>query len=178
MKYLLEISSKCHESGIEFLGYLKKLMTSSTSSKPLRIAGATIKFHYSRHKIEDFRSRLESLRGSLILASIVAFRTRATSGTEEVLKYIKSLDERNKNEGKASEQLAQTLRTLVEILRDQTNAKLGLIREQTREHLQQFTEIRKKLRYAPEQGVLNWLYFRQLTWRFEDVPLAYQKTFQ
>jgi len=130
------------------------------------------------NKIEDFTSKLDRLRSALILGSILAFRASANSNTKEVLGHLRGLEHKNQNQGADNAELIQTIQTLVELVHDQTAPKLDSIHEQIQDCLKRFTSLRDELSQTQEKKVLRWLDFRQLTWRFEEVPLAYQKTFQ
>lgn len=176
-QYLLEISSQCQKAGSKFLEYLDRLLSNSSSSNPLRNAGISIKFAFLHSKIEDFASKLDKLRSALLLASILAFRASSNISTETIIGHLERLQHDSQNQGVDNAELLKATQMLADI-QGQTVPKLDAIQEQVQESLEQLNALRDDRSKARERAILQWLDFRQMTWRHEEVPSAYGNTFR
>lgn len=94
----------------------------------------------------------------MIPATIIALRASANINNEEILEHLKELQKGGHTAG----------------------LKLDTIHEQVEGCLQKIDALRKNISdiRTREEAILAWLHFRQNSWRYEDAPLAYQKTFK
>lgn len=151
------MAADCHKSGIEFLSYLDALINQSVSSNPLRNFSASVKYRFEHHKIEDFSTKLDKLRSALTLATILALRSSMDSSNSE---------------------MHSTVLQLMDTLQDQAGPKLDAISAQIHECLEKIEGFRNEMPQNRVRAILTWLNFRQISWRYEEIPVAYQRTFQ
>jgi hypothetical protein len=168
----------CQKSGTEFLDYLETLVKPPTSSGPLRNVRASIKFQWVQHKIEDFASKLDQLRSALTLAAIVALRTSSHTDTEEIHVELTRLHKEVQAQGSDNAELHKTMQRLLHIIQGQTGPRLDQIQTQILKCLTEINSLQEKYIEPRGRAILLWLSFRQMSWRYEAVPLAYQKTFE
>lgn len=136
---------------------------------------ASFKYKISRRKIEAFTAKLDDLRSTLLLATTLGLRKSGNSNHEEILAHLKELQ----NDGQKAE-ILQTTRLLTDAIRKKAEPKLDKVRQQVDECLRRIDHLRQELPHicTREKAILNWLNFRQMTWRYEEVPLAYQQTYR
>ncbi|KAF2787192.1 hypothetical protein K505DRAFT_288372, partial [Melanomma pulvis-pyrius CBS 109.77] len=173
-QYLINVAADCQKTGCDFLKYLDTLTPQVKSSNSLKRAGATIRFQFAHHKINDFTTEIDRLQSTLTLATILAFRTRARTDHEEVLTRLRGLQKEQKNDDAA---LHDTIRMLANVVESQTERKLNALNDQMQECLGEIDDIRKQAPQTRENKILLWLTFRHMTWRYEEVPCAYQQTY-
>ncbi|CAN9221747.1 unnamed protein product [Alternaria alternata] len=92
---LLDLAAECEEAGTQFIIYLESL-TSQSSSNLVRTVRTAVKFHLSKHEIDDFVAILDRLRGSLTLATVLAFRTSSENSNDEILGHLKAIQQDHK----------------------------------------------------------------------------------
>ncbi|CAN9250015.1 unnamed protein product [Alternaria alternata] len=166
---LLDLAAECQEAGTRFITYLESL-TSQSSSKLLRTAKTAIKFHWSSHKIDDFVAKLEKLRDSLTLATVLAFRTSSESSNDEILGHLREIQQDHK---------ARNL-DLKEI---QKAVKIVDRGDEIQSCLAEINELRSEVppderSRSRESEILRWLDFRQVFWRYESITKAYGQTYE
>ena len=96
----------------------------------MRTVRTAVKFHSSKHEIDDFVAILDRLRGSLTLATVLAFRTSSESSNDEILAHLKAIQQDHK-----ARDLEETdIRSAVQILTDAVQDKqvTGLTQFSTR----------------------------------------------
>lgn len=72
----------------------------------------------------------------------------------------------------------KALRELVDIVQWQSGPKLDTIQTEIQNCLLKIDDLRKQLPRARENAILRCLNFSQISWRYEEVPLAFQQTYQ
>ncbi|KAI9857130.1 MAG: hypothetical protein M1813_008621 [Trichoglossum hirsutum] len=177
-QYLLDVASDCQNAGTQFLAYLDALIDKSASSNPFRSAKASIKFHWVHHKIEDFASKLDKLRSALTLATTLALRASANDYNDKILAHVKALKQADQTHGAENAETIAAIQSLVDNVQQQPRLGFDTIQAQIQGCLKTIESLRQGLPQTGERAILAWLNFRQMSWRYEDVPLAYQKTFQ
>lgn len=149
----------------------------------MRSAKTAIKFQWSAHKIDGFLTQLEILRGSLILATVLAFRTKAESSNAEILEHLREIRRERRASELADGKLDATIQALAASFYQQANGKLEAVHNEMQDCLSQVIILRRDLlssNSSPdiESAILDWLDFRQISWRYEEVREAYQQTYQ
>lgn len=149
--------------------------SSSKRSKSITTSMKTsLKYQFAHHKIDAFVAKLEDLRGTLLLATSLALRAGANSNHEDILAQLKDLrDDKDKAE------ILNTTKMLEDAIRRRAEPKLDQIQSQVEECLSKIDELRMNVPQicTRENAILNWLDFRQMTWRYDEIPLAYQNTY-
>ena len=170
LQYLAAIAGDCQKAGTEFLSYLDAFISQSTSSNRLKSARASIKFQFAHGKIENFASIIDKLRSSLTLASILAFRANSDNNIEEIPSHLKLLEE---GQSTGKRELQDSLRLLADAVQSQTGPKLDTVTARINQCLQEIDGLRQKLPLTRERDILSWLSFRQMLWRYEEIPEAH-----
>ncbi|KAH7394011.1 hypothetical protein DE146DRAFT_765582 [Phaeosphaeria sp. MPI-PUGE-AT-0046c] len=168
---LIDTAAACEKAGLKFLDYLDALIKQSLSSSRLKSAGASIKFHFYQHKIDDFVANIDKLRSALTLATVLAFRAGATTSHSEVLDHLECLKRDQKI-------YSEELHASIGLFQADSGPKLDKIDSRVQDCLSELVKIKKRLPLSQERAVISWLNFRQMSWRYEEVPSAYQHTFQ
>lgn len=157
-------------------------MTSHSSSKLLRAAKTAIKFHWSSHKIDDFVATLEKLRGSLTLATVLAFRTSSESSNDEILAHLNEIQHDHRARNLDETEIRTAVQILANVAQYQTSDRFDAIQNEIQSCLKEVNGLRNNI--SPEERsrsreseILRWLDFRQIFWRYESVSTAYRKTY-
>ncbi|KAF2178066.1 hypothetical protein K469DRAFT_512952, partial [Zopfia rhizophila CBS 207.26] len=170
-QYLLDTATDCEEAGSRFLAYLDSLLPKLTSSNLLRSAQLSIKLHWSHHKIEDFVSRLEKLRSALTLATVLAFRASVNTSNENILARLKEFQSSGQTQDIGKGEILKALQCLVDIVKEKNDEALNTVQKK-------IDKLWEKIPIPREREILEWLDFRQMSWRFEEIDPAYQRTYE
>jgi hypothetical protein len=111
----------------------------------------------------------------LTLATTLALRASANTNNEEVLMHLKELQQ--DVQGQASE-MNDTIQPMMDILQGQAGPKLDAISAQIQGCLNEVEGLRRRMHQTRERAILTWLNFRQISWRYEEIPVAYKRTFR
>lgn len=170
---MIDTTLDCQTAGKEFIVYLDSFSETSTSSRHLKSIKASFKLQFAQHKIDAFVAKLDDLRSKLLLAITLGLRTTIKGNQEEILERLREL---KKDEHTTRILGTNDLRTVFVNSRYRTDE----VRIQMDELLDRIAVVRHDLpqQCTRDKAILNWLNFRQMTWRYEQVPLAYQQTFQ
>lgn len=128
-------------------------------------------------------TKLQKLRGSLILATVLACRTSAESSKAEILKHLREIQREHRTSDHANGKLDATIQALTVSFHQQANGKLEAVHSEVQDCLNQFITLHRDLLKpnSPqnlESAILGWLDFRQISWRFEEVREAHRETYQ
>ena len=162
---------------MRFVSYLDTFI-GKPSSFSFRGFQSGIKFQWEQHKIEEFVVQLDRLRSVLTLATMLALRTSAYSNNEEILAHLKEIEAESQARGVQDSRTQTTIQLLVDIVQDQAGNRLNTIQTEIRECVTEIQKLRTELPQTQENTILKWLNSRQMLWRYEEIPLAYQRTFQ
>lgn len=176
-QYLLELAKSCEDAGTEFVNFLGTLIPQISAPSVLQSVQAGLKFKLNHAKIKDFAAKLEKFRTSLLLATILALRTSADGQNAKILDHLKVLRSNNTHKDTTGLQSLEDLLKKLELSQSRALPKLDAVGVEIQRCLKQITSLRDNLPQSQEKEILKWLYFRQMSWRYEEVPLAYQKTF-
>jgi hypothetical protein len=80
--------------------------------------------------------------------------------------------------GSENADIVVAIQLLADIVQGQAGTKLDTIDTQIQLCVDEIKALRSELPQDREKSLLRWLNFRQISWRYEEVPLAYQKTFE
>jgi hypothetical protein len=160
---------------LELTAYLDKFLRNSSPGNILQSAKKSVKLVFSHNKIADFAFKLDRLRSTLILGSILAFKASANLSTEDVLTHLKRIEKENEEQGVNNAQLLESTQLLVDI-HGETAPKLDAIQEQVQTCLKQLQSLRDHRSKTREREILQWLDFRQMSWRYEEIHPAHEKT--
>ncbi|RYN23884.1 hypothetical protein AA0112_g9259 [Alternaria arborescens] len=179
---LLDLAAECEEAGTQFITYLESFKSHS-SSKLLQSAKKAIKFQWSSHKIDDFAVKLDKLRGSLTLGTVLALRTSSESRNDEILGHLKAIQQDHKARNLDETDIRTAVETLADAIQDQASDKLDVIQDEIRLCLDEISSLRsertpEEKSRSLESRVLRWLDFRQIFWRYKSVATAYQRTYE
>lgn len=179
---LLDLAAECEEAGTQFITYLKSFEGHS-SLKFLQSAKDAIKFQWRSHKIDDFVVKLDKLRGSLTLGTVLAFRTSSESRNDEILGHLKAIQQDHRARSLDETDIRTVVETLADALQDQASDKLDVIQDEIRLCLDEISSLRsertpEEKSRSIESKILRWLDFRQIFWRYESVATAYQRTYE
>lgn len=143
-----------------------------------------MKFQWKLHQIEEFAERIEKLRGSLTLATVLAFRTSVESNHEDILGHLRQLQisPPSTTTGNDLHQLQSVIDVLTDVIEHQTVDRLNAIHKQISACLNKIQAVRSQQiadekKHGREQDLLKWLDFRQIRWRYDAVDEAYQETY-
>ncbi|KAI4958244.1 hypothetical protein J4E86_003842 [Alternaria arbusti] len=178
---LLDLAAECEEAGTHFITYLEGL-TSHSSSKFLRTVKTAAKYHWSSHHIDDFVAKLEKLRGSLTLATVLALRTSSESDNDEILTHLKAIQQDHGVWKLDDEKIRIAVEALADAVQEQASDMSAVIQEQIQSCLDKITNLHGEISpngssRSREKEILRWLDFRQIFWRYESVAKAYRKTY-
>lgn len=151
----------------------------SSTHNLIRSARTSLKFKWAHDKIDEFVSKLETLRGSLTLGTILALRASMTGHNEKILEHLKALqpvaeDQQGPKGTHPTNELGD--RHLEPANTGSSTSEEIISRIQL--CLSQIDALRQNLPQTSEKAILRWIDFRQMTWRYDEVPLAYQETFR
>ncbi|KAF3037752.1 hypothetical protein E8E11_003573 [Didymella keratinophila] len=181
---LLDLSAECEEAGHKFIEYLKTW--EKKPSNILQSAKTALKFQWKLHQIEEFARKIEKLRGSLTLATILALRSSAESNHEDVLTHLKDLQinvrKSTSNSDEDERKLQSTIDALSNSVQQHTVDRLDAIQGSILACVKQIQGMREehmrdRKNYGREQALLTWLDFRQVNWRYDAVEEAHRETF-
>ncbi|KAF2273279.1 uncharacterized protein EI97DRAFT_159994 [Westerdykella ornata] len=180
-QHLVDIALECKFAGEEFISYLDTLFNASSSTRTnskrsLSAFRASLRHSFNKHKIEAFVTKLYELRSTLLLALNLGLRQDAKSNLTEVFEYIRELGT-NKQPMLAPEGL--TPLSDFDGSDRRTDLTVDHVRAQIDEFLTKIEALREQLPQActRETQILNWLDFRQLTWRYDEITPAYRDTY-
>lgn len=159
---------------------LDDIVVDSNSRVPLKTVRTSLRYLRMRRQFEDFASKIRKFRSALTLATILALRTNTNENNNEVAEHLKEIQlliESQAGNEIQSQELLKSIRAAIEIIQQDTGVKLHGIQHQIQNCLDGIQAARSRIPAGREGAVLRWINFRQLSWRFEEVPLAYQKTF-
>jgi hypothetical protein len=180
----LDLTTECEEAGIQFVAYLGNL-TSSSSSKVVRVVKTAVKYQWSSQKINDFVDKLDRLRSSLILATVLAFRTSAEGNNQEILDHLREIqqDQQVRHLQDQIQNVQDAIKLLTDAVQNQSSDKLDAIQNGIQRCLGGVVALKHDV--LPREGtrsrhgeILNWIDFRQITWRYDSVDCAYQRTYE
>jgi hypothetical protein len=181
---LFDLTIDCENSGKEFIGYLHKF-TSSSSSKAVRAVKTAVQVQWSSPKINNFVNQLDRLRNSLTLATVLACHSGTEGNKEEILTHLKEIqqDFRSRSLDDDVKSLQSTIDLLADAVKEQSFEKLESIQNGIQVCLTAILALRQDwMSYDGakdrERDILKWLDFRQNSWRYEGVDHAYQKTYE
>ncbi|CAI6337945.1 unnamed protein product [Periconia digitata] len=182
-QHLIDTSFECERLSRDFMVYLNSLVETATEQSPSSNSSgsrksaikASIRYRLAHHKIDAFISKLQDLRSTLLLSTTLALRGSANSKYDDILLQLEELrDDKDKAE------ILQTTKLLENAIRTGTEPKLDMIQAQMNECLARMNDLRKDLPQlrTREKAIIDWLDFPQMTWRYEEVPLAYRQTYR
>jgi NACHT domain len=126
----------------------------------------------------SFVQKIERLRGALMLAAILALRSSEGGHSDEIITHLRALQKTGDTHSTSSEKSNQKIQRILDIIESQSGSKSDLIQDQINRRLDEITLWHQSINPNREQTILKWLNFRQMVWRYEEVPMAYQETFQ
>jgi len=109
-----------------------------------------------------------------MLATMLALRRSSEVDQKNVLQQLKILQKEQKGN---TDLLNESIRLLADGLHSQSAANLDTMSGLAETCLESLHAIRQHQPKIQESGVLNWLSFRQITFRYEEVLPAYLETF-
>jgi hypothetical protein len=146
------------------------------------VAKTAIKFHWSSHRIDDFVSNLDKLRNSLTLATMLAFRKSSETTSEQILVHLRDLQQDLEARQLDATDVQGTIKALVDVVQHSSSSSLGRMQDQMQDCLSKINALRDRLsseegNSALERRILNWLDFRQISWRYESIQTAHEETY-
>jgi hypothetical protein len=178
VQYVLESATACKTAGLEFLAYLDMLLNKSSSSNLFHNVQASLRFHLKVSKVEEFAIKLDRLRGVLMLATTLALRTSSKDQHTELMSHLQALRITKETEDSGAEAAAAAIQVLIDTIQQQATSSLSSLQAHVDQCISSIEGLRSSLPHEAEQMILHWLSFRQRLWRYEEVPLAYRKTFE
>ncbi|RYN71864.1 hypothetical protein AA0117_g8992 [Alternaria alternata] len=161
---------------------LQRLSTRLTD-QAAALAKTAIKFHWYSHRIDDFVAKLEKLRGSLTLATVLAFRTSSESSNDEILGHLREIRQDHKARNLDLEDIEKAINIVDRGVHLQTSDRLDAIQDEIQSCLAEINELRSEVPLeersrSRESEILRWLDFRQVFWRYESITKAYGQTYE
>jgi hypothetical protein len=151
----------------------------------VRAVKTAVKYQWSSPKIKDFIEKLDRLRNSLMLATVLACRSSTEKSHEEIVAHLKEIqrDRQSRALQHKIELIPETIRLFTEEVQDQAEKRLVSVQKTIQLCLDGVVELHKSSRglegnRSREAEILNWLDFRQISWRYESVDKAYQQTYE
>jgi hypothetical protein len=129
-------------------------------------------------KVEDFAAKLDRLRGVLMLATTLALRTTSKDQHAELVSHLQALQISKGTEGSKAEAAAAAIQLLIDTIQQQAASSLSSLQADVDLCISRIEVLRKGLSHNEDQEILDWLEFCQRLWRYEEVPLAYGRTFE
>jgi hypothetical protein len=141
-----------------------------------------MKLGWSSPKIDEFVDKLDKLRSSLTLATVLAFRTSAERNNEEVLAHLRGIKQEHQARQINETKVQTTIQHLMRTVQNHTGDTINIFQREIQVCLNEINALRDSLGLADrtsgkEREILNWLNFRQISWRYEGVERAYQETY-
>ncbi|KAF2819350.1 hypothetical protein CC86DRAFT_413047 [Ophiobolus disseminans] len=127
---LLDLVAECEEAGKAFIAYLNRLVGHS-SSKVVGLAKTTLKLGWSSPKIDEFVKKLDKLRSSLTLATVLAFRTSVERNNMEILAHFREIQQEHHVRQVNDTKVQSTIETLIHVVQDQTGDTLNALQKET-----------------------------------------------
>ncbi|KAH7076026.1 hypothetical protein FB567DRAFT_503838 [Paraphoma chrysanthemicola] len=125
------------DAGLAFIAYINSLVSKS-SSRVVGLATTTIKLGWASPRIDEFVDKLDKLRNSLSLATILAFRTSAETSNHEILEHLREIlehlreiqsDHRARNLDESG--IQSTIQNLANTIQDKALIKLDAVQTET-----------------------------------------------
>lgn len=168
-------------TGEDFLSYLDSFHASSSTnakSRPsLTAIKTSLRHSFNKHKIEAFVAKPDELRSTLLLSLTVGLRLNTKNDLAEIMECVREL-----RVNKTSKSAPEALKYLSEFagLQGPPDFTLNDLRAQIHKFLHKIDVVRRDLpQVCPrETRILNWLDFRQVTWRYDEVAEAYRETYR
>ncbi|TAQ87101.1 hypothetical protein B7494_g4578 [Chlorociboria aeruginascens] len=177
-QHLLDMALDYQQTGDKFLAYLNTLDDLTASPSMIRSAQLSIKFKWVQHKIEEFASKLDKFHSALSLATILALRARTDNHNQTILWHLQGLKADGQGQVAQGIEGTRALQALVDIIQSQSGPRLDTIQFEMQKCLGKIDDLRKELPQTREDAIMRWLNFRQMSWRYEEIPLAFIQTFQ
>jgi hypothetical protein len=151
----------------------------------VRAVKTAVKYQWSSPKTKDFIEKLDRLRNSLMLATVLACRSSTEKSHDEIVAHLKEIqrDRQSRALQHKIELIPETIRLFTEKVQDQAEKRLVSVQKTIQLCLDGVVELHKSSRglegnRSREAEILNWLDFRQISWRYESVDKAYQQTYE
>jgi hypothetical protein len=179
---LLEIATECEEARQAFIVYLDSLVSQS-SSKLAGLAKTTMKLAWSSHKIDEYVEKLDKLRSALTLATVLAYRTSAERNDGKVLAHLRAIKQVYQARQISETKVQDTINGLMDMVQYHTDGTTNVFQREIQVCLAEIGALRDRLGLADrapgkEKEILDWLNFRQISWRYEGIERAYQETYR
>jgi hypothetical protein len=149
----------------------------------VRTAKTVIKFQWASHKIDDFVSTLDRLRGSLSLATLLALRKTSETSNAEVLAHLLEIRESHQSQSLNAVRTQDTIEILSKNIENRTDEALKTIRDLNLARRNEITALRhdtakSERTIGREAEILEWLDFRQILHRYHAIDEAYEATYE
>jgi hypothetical protein len=156
---------------------------STSSSRVLRTAKIAIKFQWATHKIDDFVSTLDRLRNSLTLATLLALRKKNDTSNAEVLTHLLKIQDDCQYQGLNTTRTQDTIEALSTSIQNRTEDAFHTIQGLNSACLEEIRALRhnnisSEKDVGREVEILEWLDFRQISWRYHAIDMAYEDTYE
>jgi hypothetical protein len=169
------LAADCEQAGNDFAIYLSTFSTSGKARNFLHNLKDGIRLRWRNEDIVAFVEKLESLRSALTLATILALRSSVNGNNEEIIFHLKALQRSTDENSAESMKNNEQIKNILSIMQSHSASNPAVLQEIK----YCLAEISSLHRSAPQsQTILEWLNFRQMASRYEEVPAAYQETFE
>jgi len=180
-QFVLSSSTACKTAGMQFLAYLEKTIQKTkneTSSNRLSTLLTSMKICVDASKVVNFSTKLDRLREVLMLATTLALRMSTRDQHAELVSHLQALHITHKSEDDRTREVAATIEQLIDTIQNKATSWLSDVQEHVDRCLERINTLRDSLPLTTERTILDWLDYRQRSWRYEEVPPAYRKTFE
>ncbi|TGO51493.1 hypothetical protein BCON_0160g00180 [Botryotinia convoluta] len=174
-QHLVDLAADCEQAGHEFAVYLSTFSTSRTARNFLHNLKDSIRVRWRHEAIVAFVEKLESFQGALKLATILAFQSNVDDRNQDIVFHMKELQKSSDKNSAESIRQNEQIKDILMAMQSHSASNLVIQRK-----LQScLGDISSLHRSTPQnQTIFKWLNFRQMAWRYEEICVAYQETFQ
>lgn len=172
-QYLHDTAEQCEVAGRSFLDFLAKLECSESNSSTRDSIRASIKFRWKHDQLREFVQLLDRLQIGLVSATTLACRSSSAANHEELVRHLREIQQHQETQPADMASISTNIKQLLQSLDSSLSRKIDdCFNSMCRLQLDQPpTESRAML-------ILRWLDFRQISWRYDTIDFAHNKTFE
>lgn len=113
-----------------------------------------------------------------MLATSLALRSDTTTIHNKLVAHITASKDASDLQSKENSDIVASMQSLLQAIDDNATSRFDALQTRVKEYLHEMQGLREQMIQGKEHVILRWLHFRQQRWRFDAIPLVYQRTFE
>jgi hypothetical protein len=127
-------------------------------------------------------AKIDRLRNSITLATILACRKSTTDSTEAILTQLEAIKDDQVARGINTAAVEAILKQFGKDVQAPTESRLDSLQDAIEQCLNHVKEMNEGRAYeetrSHEREIINWLAFRQILWRYDSIDEAHRNTYR